>query len=331
MVIILRSEILRILNSRNGEFISGEELSGILQVSRTAIWKHINMLRKEGYEIESVNRKGYRLVENFNSLLPGELKRHLKSKEIGKNLIYFESIDSTNDYCKQRGNELSNGTVVISEEQLLGRGRLGRAWSSPRGEGIWMSILLKPQIPPTEGTKLTQIAAAAVCNTLRNVAGVEALIKWPNDLVVNGKKICGILTEMSAEINEIHYLVVGVGINVNTLEFPKDLEDMATSIAMEVGQRIDRKVIVASILEEFERLYNSFLIDGDISEAISICKKYSAILNEKVNVVRGSSIKEGLVLDITDEGNLILLMDSGQREVIHSGEVSIRGLKGYVR
>ncbi|TCQ01544.1 biotin--[acetyl-CoA-carboxylase] ligase [Serpentinicella alkaliphila] len=330
MVIILRNDIIEILNNRKGEFISGEELSYLLKVSRTAIWKHINILRKEGYEIESVHKKGYRIVENYNSLLPGELIGRLQTQTIGRNIIYFESIDSTNDYCKQKGNDLSHGTVVISEEQLLGRGRLGRAWASPKGEGIWMSIFLKPHIPPLEGTKLTQIAAAAVCSTIRNVVGIDTLIKWPNDIVFNGKKLCGILTEMSAELNEIHYLIVGVGINVNTLYFSEEISDVATSIAVEIGKTVDRKTLVTNILKVFEELYEDFIIKGSIKKTIAICKEFSAILNKKVNIIRGNSIKEGLVIDITEEGNLLMLMENGEKEVIQSGEVSVRGLNGYV-
>lgn len=329
MVINLRNKILSALYAKKGGFTSGEDLSLSLDVSRTAIWKHINMLRKEGYEIEAINKKGYRLIETFNSLLPGELKPYIHTEVFGKNIVHFESLDSTNNYCKKHGQALSHGTIVVSEEQLLGRGRMGRDWSSPKGEGIWMSIFLKPEIPPSEGTKLTQIAAAAVCTAVRNTTGLEALIKWPNDILIHGKKLCGILTEMSTEINQIHYLVVGIGVNVNTQHFSKELSDMATSVVLETGEVFDRKVLAAQIINEFDMLYNHFMMEKTIINTIAICKKHSAILNKKVDIIRGDKIEVGLVEDITEDGNLLMLMDGGKKEIIQSGEVSIRGRQGY--
>ncbi|MDR5659114.1 biotin--[acetyl-CoA-carboxylase] ligase [Serpentinicella sp. ANB-PHB4] len=326
----MREQVLKILYNSKG-FISGEEISSKLQVSRTAVWKHINALKLEGYLIESVHKKGYRIIEKSNSLLPVEISNYLTTEKIGENIIHFESIQSTNDYAKENGNSLDHGTIVIAEEQVEGRGRMGRSWVSPKGTGIWMSLVLKPDIAPVEGVKVTQIGAAAVSNALRESLGVDAKIKWPNDITIKGKKVCGILTEMSAEINEIHYLVIGIGINVNVKQFPADIENMATSLMIEKGEPVDRKKILVDILSEFERLYDHFIHKGTLDKTIKICRDHSALIGKNVSIIKsGKKIEEGKVLRLSDDGFIIIKKHSGVEETIQSGEISIRGEAGYV-
>lgn len=326
----MRKKVLEELYNNKGSYVSGEVLRNKFGVSRTAIWKHINALKAEGYNIETASRKGYTLLEMEDKLLPKEIEMLLSGKAIGHEIIYFDSIGSTNSYAKKEANKLKDGTVILSEEQTTGRGRRGREWSSPKGTGIWMSLVLKPNIPPTEGVRMTQIAAAAVCKSIRQMTSLDALIKWPNDIVVNGKKICGILTEMAGELNEIRYIVVGIGINVNTSSFSDELKNVATSLLIESNSKIDRKKLVVNILENFETLYNAYINGSGFDEALNIVKKYSAILGKEIKIVQGNRETIAKAIDIDREGLLLVEMKDGTRELISSGEISIRGMVGYI-
>ncbi len=326
----MRDKILEELYTNKGQHTSGEVLSEKLGVSRTAVWKHINALKERGYNIETTPRKGYMLLEMEDKLLPKEIEVLLSNNMIGKQIICFDSIDSTNTYAKKEVNNLMDGAIILSEEQLDGRGRRGKNWSSPRGTGIWMSLVLKPNIPPTEGVKATQIAAAAVCKAIRELTGLDALIKWPNDIVINGKKVCGILTEMAGQLNEIDYIIVGIGINVNMDTFPEELKEIATSLLIEVGHKIDRKDLVVSILKNFEVLYSSYIKDLNLTETLTIVKDYSALIGKEIRIIQGTLEKRARAIDIDNEGFLIVELEDGSRELIFSGEVSIRGKNGYI-
>ncbi|KAB3532394.1 biotin--[acetyl-CoA-carboxylase] ligase [Alkaliphilus pronyensis] len=326
----MKNKILQELMDQQGQYISGEALAEKCKVSRTAIWKHINNLRKLGYIIETANKKGYRLLENNSLLLPAEIQKHLTTKEIGKNIIHFNSIDSTNSYAKGIADKTPSGTLIISEEQLSGRGRLGREWESPKGDGIWMTLILKPKFPPSEGGKLTQIAAASVWQGINKVLGLKSLIKWPNDIVINGKKVCGILTEMSAELNQLHYLIVGIGINVNNEAFHNTIADKATSLFLEKGEKINRRALLCEILNAFELLYDSFVKEGTLKESLNICRNNSAILGKEVIIQQGANQAKAKAVDITEEGLLEVLTEEGKKTEILTGEVSIRGEKGYI-
>ena len=241
----MKYRILEELKSRDKEYISGEEISRRLGVSRTAVWKYINRLRQEGYNIESQTNSGYKLVQSPDTLSSFEIQPLLKTRFIGREILYFDSIDSTNSYAKKMGEEnIKDGTVIIADEQTSGRGRLGRQWMSPKGKGIWMTILLKPHIAPSEASKITLAAAYALCTAL-DKCGLDVRIKWPNDIVVNGKKLCGILTEMSADMDIIKYIVVGIGLNANldAHDFDSAIAATATSIKIEAGKSISRKTV----------------------------------------------------------------------------------------
>lgn len=328
--ICLKKEVLKKLYEYRGNYISGEEISSALGISRTAVWKHVNNLKNEGYVIETAHKKGYRLTENENKLLPYELEWNLRTNKIGKKLIYLDSVDSTNTFSKKIAAEEPHGTIVISEEQTSGRGRMGKGWVSPKGEGVWMSIILKPPISPYEASKITQIAGAAVCKAIRDLTDLNSLIKWPNDIVVNGKKVCGILTELAGELNEISYLIVGVGINANIKNFPEEVRDKATSLAIEKEGDISRKMLICSVLENFEVLYYDFIERGTLEKTLDICRKYSAVLHKQIRVIQGKQQKNGIALEITEEGYLRVKLDEEEETVILSGEVSIRGAEGYI-
>lgn len=328
---MLKSQILRVLKESEGSFISGQELSDSLGVSRTAVWKHIKQLKEEGYEIESVSRKGYRLESSPDRLTEGEVAPFLKTDFIGRHIVYLETVDSTNEEIKRIASKSDEGLVVISEEQTSGKGRLGRVWSSKKGKGVYMSILLKPDIEPQEASQITQIIAAAAVKGLGE-HGVESKIKWPNDIILNQKKIAGILTEMSGELMQIDYIAVGIGINVNNEreEFPEEIAHKASSIKIEKGEQLDRKEVVASILNNFEKLYGDFLEKGNIGISIEICKRHSVLLGKEVRIISKREEKIRTAVDINEFGELIVEDKAGRRETVFSGEVSVRGINGYI-
>lgn len=326
----MRNKILEALYANKGNYVSGEILKEKLGVSRTAVWKHIKILQDQGYNIQTAPRKGYVLFEADDKLLSKEIENLLSGHTMGSEIIVFDAIDSTNTYGKNNADHLMEGTIILSEEQLAGRGRRGKDWSSPKGTGIWMSMVLKPDIPPTEGVRTTQIAAAAVCKAIRELTGLDALIKWPNDIVVNGRKVCGILTEMAGQLNKIDYIVVGIGINVNNTEFPEGIRDVATSLRIEWGKKIDRRELIVNIIKNFEVLYHSYVENLSLTEVLSIVRDYSAVIGKEIKVIHGASERIVTVLDIDEEGFLIVESADGKREIIFSGEVSIRGKNGYI-
>lgn len=324
----MRDKVIKAILDSGKEFVSGEELSKELGISRTAVWKHINALKEEGYSIESVNKKGYRLLDSPNDLLnPQNIYHNLQTDIIGQNIIHFNTLESTNDYLKQVGNDVVEGTVAISEEQTKGKGRLGRVWESKVGDGIWMSIILKPDIMPYKAPFITLIAGASVVKALNNL-GVNAQIKWPNDIIINNKKICGILTELSAEIERINYVVLGIGMNVKNEDFDSELKNKATSLHKE-GYELHRVDIVKEIFYQFELLYKKYL-DNDKEEVLKICRDNSAILNKEIYIIRNDEKELVKCIDVNEGGNLLVKNSSGQVKEIISGEVSIRGVKGYV-
>lgn len=327
----MKKQILQYLQKNKGGFISGQQISNVLGVTRTAIWKVISQLRQEGYRIESLPRKGYRLVESADVVTPSAVQSELKTKWIGQELLYFDTVHSTNDIIKQKAIDgAAQGLVVISEEQQKGRGRLGRVWNSPKGTGIWMSILLRPKMSPMEAIKLTLLAGTAVCQALRETTGLEVQIKWPNDLVLHGKKVCGILTEMSMELDQIEYVVLGIGINVNTEDFPDELKEIATSLYLERKQKWDRSAIIRKVLEIWEDVYEEFVETLSLYSKLDLIKQYSALLNKEVVVILNGEKLIGEAVDIASDGSLIVKKLDGSEISVISGEISIRGLHGYV-
>lgn len=325
----MKNMILTMLKDADG-FLSGEELSRQLGVSRTAVWKQITKLKEEGYNVESAPRKGYRLLASPDQLTEKEIRYDLETVQLGQQILCFEEIDSTNlEIKRQVLNKGQHGLVVVAEEQTKGRGRKGRSWVSPKGTGIWMSILLKPRIDPHSASMLTLVAGLAVCESIKAMTGLEAKIKWPNDIVINGKKICGILTEMSTEIDHLGYVVLGIGINVNTEMFPQGIQDIASSIFIESGQKISRVKLLQNILKSLEKYYDIFIKDCDLRNLIEQYKQLCVTYQNYVSVIGRTETKKGLIIDITDTGELIMENEDGRHKII-AGEVSVRGMYGYV-
>lgn len=325
----MKGIILNYLKENENRFISGEEISRKLNITRASVWKYINSIKDEGYNIESVSRKGYKLISCPDILTYEEIKSYLNTNRIGRKIIYKKSIDSTNLECKRIADEESEGTAVVGEEQLNGRGRLGRTWVSPLYKGIFFSIILKPEIELEDAPKITSIGAAAVFSALKAI-GINCQVKWPNDIVINGKKVCGILTEMSGEINRINYIIIGIGVNANLKEedIPEDLKDKATSLYIEQGKETDRRILLSGIMNNFEILYDEFL-KGDYSRTVSICRENSSLIGKEVKIIKNGKEAACKAVDIDKEGALIIKYKDGEKDRIISGEVSVRGIGSY--
>ncbi|MCM1257945.1 MAG: biotin--[acetyl-CoA-carboxylase] ligase [Roseburia sp.] len=325
----MKSEILAALRGAD-DYVSGQYLCEKLGVSRTAVWKGIQKLRQEGYVIEAVSNKGYRLAGAEDVLNGDELKSRRKTRWIGEEIYYFGVVDSTNIRAKQLADEGSgHGTLVVADRQEAGRGRRGKSWTSPAGTSVYMSILLKPEIKPQSASMLTLIAGLSVAKAIKEYAGLSPQIKWPNDIVINGKKVCGILAELSTEIDQIHYVVVGIGINVRNMEFPEEIAAMATSLFLEGKDEVKRAELIEAVCECFEYYYDLFCKSYDLSGLCQEYNEYLVNLGRQVKVLDPQKSFEGKALGITDTGELVVETEEGQK-LVSAGEVSVRGIYGYV-
>lgn len=319
----MNNKILDILKNTEG-YISGEEIGEKLGVSRTAVWKAISKLKKEGYNIEAVNNRGYHIIDDVDIINEKEIQDAIHTEILGKKIIFKDTVTSTNDvikYIAEKGEK--EGTVAVSEIQTAGRGRMGRKWESERGDGLWFSILLRPDIDPRKAPMLTLLAGLCVCRAARRVTGLDVSIKWPNDVIINDKKICGILTEMSTEIQKINYIVVGIGINVNTENFPEELSDVATSLKKEAGKDFSRKELLNEVLKDFEMYYNKYVKYGDFSIFTEEYEKMCNTIGRDINVI-GRETYPAKAVGINESGELIVEKENGTREIVFSGEVSVR-------
>lgn len=313
------------------EYVSGQRLCEQFQVSRTAVWKVIKQLEKEGYRIEAVRNRGYRILEYPDVLSKEEIESQMQTECFGKRVVYYEETDSTNTRVKQLAEQGEwHGTLVVADRQSAGKGRRGRDWESPKGENIYMSLLLRPKMEPAKAPMLTLVMAYSAALAIREQEGLEAGIKWPNDLVIGTKKICGILTEMSAEIDFINYVVIGVGINVNVKNFAEELSEKATSLFNEKGKEIRRAVLIAKIMERFEQNYERFLREQNLG---FLQEEYNQLLvsrGKEVKVLEPGHEYHAHAIGINDTGELLVRKEDGEEEAVFAGEVSVRGIYGYV-
>lgn len=326
----MKEEILRLLRSADG-YISGQELCNRFGVSRTAVWKAINQLKEAGYEIEAQQNKGYRLMAAPDLMTEAEIKSLMHTDWVAKEVLYFDTIDSTNIKAQEFAEKgYPSGTLVVADKQESGKGRRGRSWVSPSGTGIFMTLMIKPDINPNNASMLTLVAALAVSKAITSVTGEEAMIKWPNDIVVNGKKVCGILTEMNAQFDYINHIVVGIGINVHNESFPEEISQMASSLMIEAGgKRFHRAQIIAETMSYFEQYYDTFLKTQDLSALVREYDKLLVNRNKSVRVLDPKEPFDGKAMGITSKGELIV--DTWEsRKLVSSGEVSVRGIYGYV-
>lgn len=325
----MKTELLKLLRETDG-YVSGQELCEKFGVSRTAVWKTINQLKEAGYEIEAVQNKGYHLVSAPDTLSESELQSIRKTEWAGCEISYHDTIDSTNVFAKQLAEEgHPNGTLVVANQQVAGRGRRGRNWESQAGTTISMTLVLKPDINPNNASMITLVSAMAVVKAIQKVTGERALIKWPNDIVMNGKKICGILTEMSAQFDYVNHIVVGIGINVHNTTFPEEIAEMASSLFLETGKHFNRASLIEATLEAFEEYYAIYLETEDLSGLVKEYNENLVNVNQNVRVLDPQEPFEGKAMGITAKGELIV--DTWEsRKLVSSGEVSVRGIYGYV-
>lgn len=319
------------MQEAGAEYISGEALCQRLGVSRTAVWKIIGKLKEDGYEIEGVSNRGYRLKQ-----LPDVLTREaclslFRGTWACSQVEYYPVIGSTNDRAKEAAGEgAPHGTLILADCQNAGKGRRGRQWSTPAGTCIAMSSMLRPEFPPEKASMLTLVMALSVSRAIQELSELETGIKWPNDIVVRGRKLCGILTEMSADMDQIHYVVIGTGINVNQEAFPKELSKTATSLLIETGHPMNRAKIVARCMECFEADYETFASDGSMRGLKADYEARLVNLGRKVQVLAGPNGFTGVARGVDESGCLLVEKEDGAMVPVMSGEVSVRGIYGYV-
>jgi BirA family transcriptional regulator, biotin operon repressor / biotin---[acetyl-CoA-carboxylase] ligase len=304
--------------------ISGETISNELQISRSAVWKHINELRLMGYDISSSQKEGYRLTRTSSKLLPYEIHKRLKTQFVGKKIRYLENTPSTiwvgKQICSEGDVEKMHGMVIIAEEQTGGIGRMGRAWISPSG-GIWITVVLTPRIPIDRVFMITMAGSVALARAIRKEFDIGALIKWPNDIFIGNKKVAGLLLELAAEADTVHYCLLGMGIDVNVPidQFAPALQKEITSISAEVGHEVDRATFLARLLKEFENHY--LLIEsGEYDAIIREWKSLSCTLDRRVNIRTLKNSFEGDAVDIDEFGALIIRKDNGKLERVIAGD-----------
>ncbi len=317
----MKNKILNILIENTDGYVTGENLAQSLGISRQSVWKHVTALKNSGYQIESEHRLGYRLKldGNLDKASVAILARLSPLFETG---IFLDSVDSTNRYAKLESKNYQ-GLLVVADEQQAGRGRLGRVWQSPKGEGLWFSLMLKPDLPSHAAAMLTQIAALAMHRAMLEVTALSTQIKWPNDILYEGKKLCGILTEMTSEISALESVIIGIGVNVNQLAFPEELADIATSLGLVMNKDISRLAILSSFLAHFEPLYQKFLVQQNLAFVETALNAVSSVVGQEIWIIEKDKKTPAKAKFINQKGELIAEV-GGDERALYYGEISIR-------
>lgn len=325
-----KEEIIQMLSATDS-YVSGQEICEHFGVSRTAVWKAMKQLEKDGYMIEAISNKGYRLQKNDGMMSGIEISRYMDTKVFGKNLVFHKETGSTNLDAKKLAEEgAPEGTLVVADQQNAGRGRRGRVWVSPAGESIYMTVLLRPECEPGKVSSVTLVMALAVMEAVRELTDEECGIKWPNDVVMNKKKVCGILTEMSMDMDAVHYVVIGTGINVNQNGFEAEISQTATSLALEIGSIQNRNQLVARIMYFFEQNYTIYKETYDMEGLVDKYNHFLINRGKEVKVLDPKGEYEGVALGIDNKGQLLVKKRDGEVVEVYAGEVSVRGIYGYV-
>lgn len=316
-------EILKLLKAHPSAFVSGEEVSRRLKVTRTAVWKRIKHLRLQGYEIEAHTRSGYRLIQSPDLLTPSEVKPLLRTKWMGKAIHHFHTIDSTNSKAYQLAlSGAREGEVVVAESQDQGRGRMGRRWFSPPFLNLHLSVILRPNIPPHQASLITLMAAVATADAIHRFSSLSPVIKWPNDILLNGRKVAGLLNEIHSETDRIYFVILGIGVNLNVdgKMFPKEIRTIATSLKEEMGVTISRKNFLQCLLQELERWYEVFLKKGG-TPVLKAWRDRARIEGREIKVTSFGEIVTGMAVDIDSDGALILETKKGERKRVVAGDI----------
>jgi BirA family biotin operon repressor/biotin-[acetyl-CoA-carboxylase] ligase len=322
----MEEEILRLLKDHSPGFLSGEEISRRLKVTRAAIWKRVKHLRTLGYEIEASTRTGYRLIRSPDLLTPSEVRPSLRTKWMGRSIHHFHSMDSTNSMAYQLALQgAEEGEIVVAESQKKGRGRLGRKWFSPPLSNLYLSVILRPEIPPQQASLITLMAAVATAGAIHKFSGLQPMIKWPNDILLKNRKVAGLLNEIHSEMDRIHFVILGIGVNLNMDEkmFSKEIRSLATSLKREMGQSISRKAFLQTLLEELEMWYETFLKEG-ASPILKAWRDKAQIQGRPVKVTSFGEVLSGTAIDVDNDGALILETKAGERKRVVAGDIEYR-------
>ncbi|RNB58687.1 biotin--[acetyl-CoA-carboxylase] ligase [Brevibacillus gelatini] len=322
----IKQVILQAFRDQPGRFISGEELSQACGCSRTAVWKHIEELRRDGYEVEAVRKSGYRLLAAPDRLSAAEIMAGLSTTRIGQHVIAYDEVVSTQPLAHEAAAKgAAEGTLVLAEQQTGGKGRLGRPWHSPKGTGIWMSLIVRPAIPLPKTPQMTLLTAVSVAGTIREETGLPVKIKWPNDIFIGDKKVCGILTELNAEADRVNYLVIGIGLNANSVQadFPEELLAIATSLRIESGSPVKRVAFIQRFCQNFEEEYNHYLREG-FQRVKKEWEAHSYTIGRWVTVQTISQKLEGQAIGLDEEGVLMVKDRLGQIHKVYSADVNYR-------
>lgn len=328
-----RERVLELLKEREGGLCSGEEMSRALGLSRAAVWKAVEALRRDGYDIQSVPNRGYRLAASPDRLSPGELAGALEGCTVGSRLFCLDCVDSTNNFARQKADEgAPHGTVVLADRQTGGRGRQGKSFDSPAGKGLYLSVLLRPDLPPMEVINLTAWTAVAVCDAVEEVIGERPGIKWTNDLILRGKKLCGILTEMGleAESGKLQYVVAGIGINVSQTDedWGEELSPIAISLEQALGRGVRRAELAAAVIRRLDRMMRDF--PEKKADYLARYRAGCVTVGHEVRLIEKGEARTAFAEDIDGEFALVVRHEDGSRETVTAGDVSVRGLLGYV-
>nr|WP_106784720.1 biotin--[acetyl-CoA-carboxylase] ligase [Lysinibacillus timonensis] len=326
MNLTMKDTILKRFLEANDQPLSGQQLATDFGISRTAIWKHLQTLQEEGYEFETIKKKGYLLISKPDRVDPARISSYLTTNRLGRSIHYLEECTSTQTIGHEMVRDhVADGTVVIAESQSNGKGRMARHWESTKGKGIWMTVIIRPNILPHQAPQFTLVAAVAVVNAIKSLyKNIHPEIKWPNDILLNGKKCTGILTEMIAEMDGVQALLIGIGVNVNqTLkDFPEELLDIATSLSIEQGEVLNRAELIASILNYLE-LYTDLYLEKGFPPIKTLWEEGSGTIGKRIKATTLNEVIEGVAISITEEGILEVRNDFGEIKRIYSADIEI--------
>ena len=318
-----RETILSLFYNASNGFVSGAQISAELGISRTAVWKHIRSLRLSGFKIDAIPSRGYRLLQTPDILIPETIQADLNCHVIGSQVRCFDVIDSTNSQaCSMADLGAAEGLVVVADRQTAGKGRLGRLWVSPGSVNLYTSILLRPRILPMEAPKLTFLSAVAVCRAIALSTKLRATVKWPNDVLLGGKKVAGLLNEMSSETDQVNYVVLGIGVNLNMAanQFPDDLRSPATSLALTLGREVSRLDFARALIKEIDHLYQIFQEQGD-EPILKAWTEQCDMIGQAIKVDCNQQQIEGIMQGLSEDGALLIRMPTGQVETVYAGDV----------
>lgn len=327
MTLSMKDKILKRFLQVPGEPISGQVLAEELGISRTAVWKHLQSLQEEGYTFDTIKKKGYLLTSKLDKVDAASIASFLSTKRFGHDIHYVEQCDSTQIIAHELAqNGAVDGTVVIAESQAKGKGRMSRPWESTKGKGIWMTVIIKPDVPPHQAPQFTLVAAVSIVNAIKSLCkNFTPIIKWPNDILINGRKCTGILTEMIAEVDRVQALLIGIGINVNQerSDFPDELQSIATSLSIEEGAPLNRAQLAAAILHYLEQYCDQYVAEG-FAPIKKLWEEASGTIGKQIKATTLTETIEGKAIGITEEGVLEVQVSNGQIKKIYSADIEIK-------